>query len=61
MGASESPACVTVIGIRKELEAASAKRALKIVFDDIGRPFWIEEVLQRTGALGKDEDALPDN
>ena len=51
MRAGESPAGVAVTRIRKELEATAAELALKVVFNDIGRPLGMEEILQRTSAL----------
>ena len=60
MRAGKSPAGVAVIGICKELEATAANGALEVVFDDIGGPLRIKEVLQRTGALFRIENALVD-
>ena len=60
MGAGESPAGVAVIGIGKKLETSTANGALEVVFDDIGGPLRIKEVLQRTGALFRIENALVD-
>ena len=60
MGAGESPAGVAVVGIGKELITAAANRALEVVFNAIGGPLRIKEVLQRTGALFRIENALVD-
>ena len=47
-----------MVGIGKELEAPAANGALEVVFDDVGRPLRLEEILQWTGAFCDYEDAF---
>lgn len=48
--AGQPPAGVTVEGIGEELEGAAAGVTPEVVFDDVGGPLPVEEVLQRAGA-----------
>lgn len=55
MRACDAPASVAVVGIGKELEGSAAGDALEVVFDDVCRPLWVEEVHKGTRGLLDDE------
>ena len=53
-----APSGMTAVGVGEELKGTPAGVAFEVMFNEISRPFRIEEVLESAGAFGKDKPAL---